>query len=51
MPNTYKQIAGQLSVSQETISASCKNILEKMKQPNRAQAVLAAMRFGLIEVL
>ena len=48
-PNTYKQIAGQLSVSEETIRSHAKSILEKMKQPNRAQAVLAAMRMGLIE--
>ena len=49
-PNTYKQIAGQLSVSEETVRSHAKNILEKMKQPNRAQAVLAAMRIGLIEL-
>ncbi len=46
--NTYKQIARQLSVSEETIRSHAKNILEKMKQPNRAQAVLAALRLGLI---
>jgi len=50
-PNTYKQIAVQLSVSEETIRSHAKNILEKMKQPNRAQAVLAAIRLGLIEIL
>lgn len=49
-PNTYKQIANQLSVSEETVRSHAKNILGKMKQPNRAQAVLAAMRFGLIEL-
>jgi DNA-binding NarL/FixJ family response regulator len=49
-PNTYRQIAKQLSVSEETIRSHAKNILEKMKQPNRAQAVLAAMRLGLIEI-
>ena len=49
-PNTYRQIAMQLSVSEETIRSHAKNILEKMKQPNRAQAVLAAMRLGLIEI-
>jgi DNA-binding NarL/FixJ family response regulator len=48
-PNTYKQIAVQLSVSEETIRSHAKNILEKMKQPNRAQAVLAAMRMRLIK--
>lgn len=48
-PNTYKQIAAQLCVSEETIRSHAKNILEKMKQPNRAQAVLAAMKMKLIK--
>jgi DNA-binding NarL/FixJ family response regulator len=49
-PNTYKQIALQLSVSEETIRSHAKNILEKMKQPNRSQAVLAGMRLGWIKL-
>jgi DNA-binding NarL/FixJ family response regulator len=49
-PNTYKQIAVQLCVSEETIRSHAKNILEKMKQPNRAQAVLAAMKLKLIKL-
>lgn len=49
-PNTYKQIAFQLSVSEETIRSHVKNILEKMKQPNRSQAVLQALRLGIIEL-
>jgi len=48
-PNTYKQIAGQLSISEETVRSHAKNILEKMKQPNRAQAALIAMKMGLIK--
>ena len=48
--NTYKQIATQLSVSEETVRSHAKNILEKLKQPNRAQAVLAAMRIGIIKL-
>ena len=48
--NTYRQIAKQLNVSEETIRSHAKNILEKMKQPNRAQAVLAAMKMGLIKL-
>ena len=48
--NTYRQIASQLNVSEETIRSHAKNILEKMKQPNRAQAVLSAIRLGLIEL-
>ena len=49
-PNTYKQIAFQLCVSEETIRSHAKNILEKMKQPNRAQAVLTAMKMKLIKL-
>ena len=49
-PNTYRQIAMQLSVGEETIRSHAKNILEKMNQPTRAKAVLAAMRLGLIEI-
>jgi DNA-binding NarL/FixJ family response regulator len=49
-PNTYKQIAAQLSVSEETVRSHAKNILEKMRQPNRAQAVLAAMKIKLIKL-
>ena len=49
-PNTYKQIANQLCVSEETVRSHAKNILDKFKQPNRAQAVLCAMRLGLIKL-
>lgn len=49
-PNTYKQIALQLCVSEETVRSHAKNILEKLRQPNRAQAVLSAMRLGLIKL-
>lgn len=49
-PNTYRQIAGQLNVGEETIRSHAKNILEKLKQPNRAQAVLAAVKAGLIKL-
>lgn len=48
--NTYKQIAVQLNVSEETVRSHAKNILEKLKQPNRAQAVLTALRIGLIQL-
>jgi DNA-binding NarL/FixJ family response regulator len=49
-PNTYKQIAAQLSVSEETVRSHAKNILEKMRQPNRSQAVLTAVKMGLIKL-
>lgn len=48
--HTYKQIALELCVTEETVRSHAKSILEKMKQPNRAQAVLAALRLGLIEL-
>lgn len=49
-PNTYKQIAGQLNIGEETVRSHAKSILEKLKQPNRAQAVLAAVKMGLIRL-
>ena len=49
-PNTYRQIAKQLSVSEETIRSHAKNILEKMGQPNRSQAVLFAIKQGYIKI-
>jgi DNA-binding NarL/FixJ family response regulator len=49
-PNTYKQIALELCVTEETIRSHAKSILEKLKQPNRAQAVLEAIRMGIIKL-
>lgn len=49
-PNTYRQIAGLLNISEETVRSHAKHILEKLKQPNRAQAVLAAMKLGMIKL-
>jgi len=49
-PNTYKQIANQLNISEETVRSHAKSVLEKMKQPNRAQAVLAALRMKLLKL-
>jgi len=49
-PNTYRQIARQLSIGEETVRSHAKNILEKMKQPNRTQAVVAALRSGLTKL-
>jgi DNA-binding NarL/FixJ family response regulator len=49
-PLTYRQVAEQLHISQETVRSHAKHILDKLGQPNRAQAVLAAMRMGLVEV-
>jgi hypothetical protein len=41
----------QLSVSEETVRSHAKSILEKLNQHNRAQAMLAAMRIGLIKLV
>lgn len=49
-PNTYKQIAAQLSISEETVRSHAKSILEKLKQPNRAQAVLVGLKMKLIKL-
>ncbi len=49
-PHTYREIAEQLYVSEETIRSHAKRILSKLDQPNRAQAVLAAVRVGLLEL-
>ena len=45
---TNRTIADQLSVSEETVRTHVKNILRKLDQPNRTQAVLAGVRRGLI---
>ncbi|MEW5960295.1 MAG: response regulator transcription factor [Chloroflexota bacterium] len=45
---TNRAIAGQLSVSEETVRSHVKNILRKLDQPNRTQAVLEGIRRGLI---
>jgi NarL family two-component system response regulator LiaR len=49
-PNTYRQIARQLNISEETIRSHAKSILDKLGQPNRAQAMLAAVKMGLIKL-
>lgn len=49
-PATYREIAEQLVVTEEATRSHAKSILSKLHQPNRAQAVLAAVRAGLIEL-
>ncbi len=48
--STYKQIAMQLNVSEETVRSHAKSILKKLNQPNRAQAVLFALKAGMIRL-
>lgn len=45
-----REIAERLIVSEETVRSHVKSILRKLDQPNRTQAVIAAVRSGLIEV-
>lgn len=49
-PATYREIGEQLVISEETVRSHAKAILSKLQQPNRTQAVLAAVRAGLIEL-
>jgi DNA-binding NarL/FixJ family response regulator len=50
VPYTYRQIAEKLNVSEETIRSHAKSILDKLGQPNRAQAVLVALKQKIIEL-
>ncbi|MEI7643970.1 MAG: response regulator transcription factor [Chloroflexales bacterium] len=43
-----KEIAESLTVTEETVRSHIKSILGKLHQPNRMQAVLAALRLGII---
>ncbi len=43
-----KEMGELLVVTEETIRSHSKSILTKLQQPNRMQAVLAALRMGLI---
>ena len=47
-PVTYKEMAAQLSIGETTIHTHVKRIFAKLNQPNRTQAVIAALRLGLI---
>lgn len=45
-----RDIAEQLGISQETVRTHVKRILHKLEQPDRTQAVLAALRQGLLDL-
>ena len=47
-PVTYRAIGAKLFISEETVRSHVKNILVKLGQPNRTQAVVAAVKLGLI---
>ena len=48
--HTNRDIAEQLVVSEETVRSHVKRILRKLDQPDRTQAVVVAVRSGLIEL-
>jgi DNA-binding NarL/FixJ family response regulator len=45
-----KEMAEALTVTEETVRSHIKSILNKLRQPNRMQAVLSALRLGIIEL-
>lgn len=47
-PATYREIGEQLFISEETVRTYAKRIFTKLDQPNRTQAVIAALRLKLI---
>ncbi|MGD2076817.1 MAG: response regulator transcription factor [Chloroflexota bacterium] len=46
----YREIGELLHISEETVRSHAKSILAKLDQPNRTQAVIAAVRAGLIDL-
>lgn len=49
-PATYREIGAQLFIGEETVRTYAKRLFTKLNQPNRTQAVIAALRAGLIEL-
>jgi DNA-binding NarL/FixJ family response regulator len=47
---TYREIGQKLFISEETVRSHVKSILAKLEQPNRTQAVMAALKLGLISL-
>ena len=47
---TNRAIARELGVSEETVRSHVKRVLHKLDQPDRTQAVLAAVRNGLLDL-
>ena len=47
---TNREIAERLTVSEETVRTHVKGVLRKLNQTNRTQAVVEALRLGLIEL-
>ncbi len=47
---TNREIAERLHVSEETVRTHVKHILRKLDQPTRTQAILEALRLGLLQL-
>jgi DNA-binding NarL/FixJ family response regulator len=47
---TYREIGEQLYIGEETVRSHAKSVLAKLDQPNRTQAVIAAVRARLISL-
>jgi DNA-binding NarL/FixJ family response regulator len=47
---TYREIGQRLYISEETVRTHAKSILTKLGQPNRTQAVVAAVKLKLINL-
>jgi DNA-binding NarL/FixJ family response regulator len=47
---TNKDVARRLSISEETVKAHVKNILQKLQASDRTQAVTIAIKRGIIEI-
>ncbi|MCP4427890.1 MAG: response regulator transcription factor [Chloroflexi bacterium] len=47
-PATYREIGEQLFIGEETVRTYAKRLFAKLNQPNRTQAVIAALRAKLI---
>lgn len=45
-----KEIANELSIGEETVKSHVSNLLAKLEAENRAQAVVQALRRGLIAI-
>ena len=48
--NAHKEIAAQLSVSEETVKGQVRNILSKLGAKDRAHAAIIGVKRGIIEV-
>jgi DNA-binding NarL/FixJ family response regulator len=48
--NANKQIADQLSITEETVKGRVKNILSKLGANDRTQAAMIGLKRGIIEL-